>query len=195
VIVAWNQAAHDIAFAEDQFLTFKGQRALAIMHLAMHDALNSIVPLYSRYAYTGRSNAAHPVTAVAQAAHDVLVSLHPGQQARLASELAAWVGPGGPPRDRGIELGRATAEATLARRASDGWDFQGTYEFRSGAGEYETTPQLQRNSASSTARARFLSQPWRVPRARRQVMKPNQVHLVATAVSCDSQQVIHALEP
>jgi hypothetical protein len=100
VIVAWNQAAHDIAFAEDQFLTFKGQRALAIMHLAMHDALNSIVPLYSRYAYTGRSNAAHPVTAVAQAAHDVLVSLHPGQQARLASELAAWVGPGGPPRDR-----------------------------------------------------------------------------------------------
>ena len=46
VIVAWNSLAHDIAFAEDQFLTFKGQRALAMMHLAMHDALNAIVPVY-----------------------------------------------------------------------------------------------------------------------------------------------------
>src|SRR5688572_8951892 len=35
---------------------------------------------------------------------------------------------------------------------------------------------------------------FRVPRARRQVMEPNQVHLVAGAVSCDSQQIIHALE-
>jgi hypothetical protein len=26
-------------------------------------------------------------------------------------------------------------------------------------------------------------------------MEPNQVHLVATAVFCDSQQIIHALEP
>ena len=44
VIIGWNAVAHDIAVAEDQFLTFKGQRALAMMHLAMHDALNSIVP-------------------------------------------------------------------------------------------------------------------------------------------------------
>src|SRR5262245_55700556 len=27
VVVAWNELAYDIAFAEDQFLTFKGQRA------------------------------------------------------------------------------------------------------------------------------------------------------------------------
>ena len=42
VIVSWNNLAHDLAFAEDQFLTFKGQRALAMMHLAIHDALNAI---------------------------------------------------------------------------------------------------------------------------------------------------------
>ena len=40
-------------FAEDQFLTFKGQRALAMMHLAMHDALNAIVPVYETYAFRG----------------------------------------------------------------------------------------------------------------------------------------------
>src|SRR5688572_3107138 len=40
-----------------------------------------------------------------------------------------------------------------------------------------------------------MSPPWRVPRARRQVMESNQVHVVAAAVSCDSQQIIDALEP
>src|SRR3979411_975758 len=40
-----------------------------------------------------------------------------------------------------------------------------------------------------------MSPPWRVPRARRQVVEPNQVHLVAAAVFCDSHQIIPALEP
>src|SRR2546421_13051512 len=35
----------------------------------------------------------------------------------------------------------------------------------------------------------------RVPCARRQVMESNQVHVVAAAVSRDSQHVIHAVEP
>ena len=39
VVVAWNAQAYEIAYAEDRFLTFKGQRALALMHLAIHDAL------------------------------------------------------------------------------------------------------------------------------------------------------------
>src|SRR5688572_33410345 len=52
VIVYWNSVGHDLAVAEDQFLTFKGQRALAMMHLAMHDALNAIVPVYEAFAYS-----------------------------------------------------------------------------------------------------------------------------------------------
>ena len=35
----------------------------------------------------------------------------------------------------------------------------------------------------------------RVPCARRQVTEPNQEHLVAATMSCDSQQIIHAIEP
>ena len=142
VIGAWNEQAHDIAFAEDQFLTFKGQRALAMMHLAMHDALNSIVPVYERYAHSGNPQAAHPLAAVAQAAYDVLLALYPDQQARLAAELGLWLGrvPAGVLRDRGIALGRATAAALLALRVNDGWDLQGSYEFRTGPGQYQTTP-------------------------------------------------------
>ena len=77
VIVSWNSRAHDVAFAEDQFLTFKGQRAMAMMHLAMHDALNAIVPVYETYAFRGSPRHADPIAATAQAAHDVLVSRYP----------------------------------------------------------------------------------------------------------------------
>jgi hypothetical protein len=141
-VVAWNRLAHDIAVAEDRFLTFKGQRALAIMHLAMHDALNTIVPLYDTYAYKGDRRLAHPVAAVAQAAHDVLVALYPSQRSALAEELTRWLAdvPDGALRDCGIVLGRATAAAILARRHGDGWDSPGTYEFGEGSGRYQTTP-------------------------------------------------------
>jgi hypothetical protein len=113
------------------------------MHLAMHDALNSIVPLYKRYAYTGpRRVAADPIAAIAQGAYEVLMSEYPNQQSRLAGELAAWlarVAPGGL-RDQGVELGRAAAAAIVALRDSDGWNTPGEYEFRAGPGEYQTTP-------------------------------------------------------
>ena len=52
-----------------------------------------------------------------------------------------------------------------------------------------------RRHSSGPLDRRAMFPPWRVPRARRQVMEPNQVHLVAAAMSCDSQQIIHALEP
>jgi hypothetical protein len=42
VVVRWNALAYEIAFAEDQFFTFKGHRACSMMHLAIHA---SIVPV------------------------------------------------------------------------------------------------------------------------------------------------------
>jgi hypothetical protein len=142
VIVSWNMLAHDIAFAEDQFLTFKGQRALAMMHLAMHDALNTIIPIYQTYAYSSGTRLGHPTAAAAQAAHDVLIALYPGQHAKLKEQLGRWLAhvPDGPLRERGTALGQAAAAAVLARRDGDGWDFPGTYQFRQGPGRYQTTP-------------------------------------------------------
>jgi hypothetical protein len=142
VLVSWNQRAHEIAFSEDQFLTFKGVRAFAMMHLAMHDALNAVVPLYRPYALAEREFFAHPIAAAAQAAHDVLLSQYPGEPAQLDEELARWLSriSEGPFKTRGIALGRRAAAAIVAARAGDGWDDQGTYEFRSGPGEYATTP-------------------------------------------------------
>ena len=69
----------------------KAIRAHAMMHVAMHDALNAVIPLYRQYAYHGHEPGAHPIAAAAQAAHDVAVSQYPGQQAetgRGACEVA-----------------------------------------------------------------------------------------------------------
>lgn len=142
LVVAWNRTVNEIAFAEDQFFTFKGVRAHAMMHIAMHDALNAVIPVYGQYAYHGHDLFAHPIAAAAQAAHDVVLSQYPGEQSRLDSELANWLSrfPNGPPKTRAITLGRQSAAAILALRNGDGWDFQGTYVFSSEIGAYQTTP-------------------------------------------------------
>ena len=142
-IAAWNRLAHDIAFAEDQFLTFKGQRGLAMMQLAMHDALNAVEPVYDRFAYVGRAaRDAHPVAAAAQAAHDVLASQYPAQRTALDVQLVRSLAqvPDGERRGAGLAVGRESAAAILARRQGDGWDRQGTYAFGEGPGRYQTTP-------------------------------------------------------
>jgi hypothetical protein len=141
--VAWNQVAYDLAYAEDQFLTFKGVRAFSMMHIAIHDALNAVVPRYRRYAYHDRARrSADPIAAAARAAYDVLVSQYPSAQERLADELASWLEhvPEGPRKARGVALGVATGAAILALRDGDGFDLQGTYRFESGPGTYQTTP-------------------------------------------------------
>jgi hypothetical protein len=142
VVPGWSRRAYEVVFAEDQFLTFKGHRALAMMHLAMHDALNAIEPVFGRYTRLKRDSDAHPIAAAAQAAHDVLVSQYPGQQAGLDTELAAWLAqvPDDECETRGTALGRRAARAILALREGDGWDIAGTYSFRTGPGEYQTTP-------------------------------------------------------
>jgi hypothetical protein len=140
--VTWNRTVNEIAFAEDQFFTFKGVRAHAMMHIAIHDALNAILPLYQQFAFHGSDPSADPSAAGAQAAHDVVLSQYPGEQVRLDAELAAWLAqiPSDHRRDRGIALGRQSAAAILAQRVGDGWDFQGAYTFSPELGAYQTTP-------------------------------------------------------
>jgi hypothetical protein len=142
LVVAWNKAVYEIAFAEDQFLTFKGHRAHAMMHIAMHDALNATIPLYRQYAYRGIYPFAHPIVAAAQAAYDVVLSQYPGQRTRLDNELATWISqvPDTLLKARGRDLGKQSAEAILALRAGDGWDFWGSYTFSTEIGAYQTTP-------------------------------------------------------
>src|SRR5687768_16286025 len=78
VVVGLSQFAFDASVAYDDFQDFAvNLRGITMMHLAIHDALNSIGPSYERYAYTGPVQPlAHPTAAAAQAAHDVLVNIY-----------------------------------------------------------------------------------------------------------------------
>ena len=61
--------------------------SLAMMHLAMHDAVNAAQPRYTAYAYTERDSAADPAVAAVTAAHDVLAALYPKQAVLLKTAL------------------------------------------------------------------------------------------------------------
>jgi len=101
----------------------RASRAMAIVHIAMFDAINAMTGQYQ--SYTGIESAAHPVSigaAVAQAAHDSLVALYPSQRAtfdqalvddlfRVKSERL---------KNNGIAFGKQIAAAILASRVADG---------------------------------------------------------------------------
>ncbi len=142
--IQWNQHVNDVAFAEDQFFTLKGSRAHAMMHIAMHDALNSIERKYEQYAYTNHNNFnANPVAAAAQAAYDVVVNQYPGDQASAQALLNTWLAtvPNGSSKNAGINVGHASASAILAERTGDNFDAAGSYTFQTPApGVYQSYP-------------------------------------------------------
>jgi hypothetical protein len=101
----------------------RSSRAMAIVHLAMFDALNAIEGEYK--GYTGVRPAPFGTSmkaAIAQAAHDTLVALFPAQTQNFDEELADDLTeiPDGRLKTNGVALGRQTAAAILAARASDG---------------------------------------------------------------------------
>jgi len=131
VLVAWNQRVLSIAEAEDAFLTLKGVRTAAMMHIAMHDALNAIRRRYAGYACNTAAADADPVAAVAQAAYEVAVDQYPAQRALLEDDLQRWLDPvaDGPRKREAIALGHACAATILGKRRNDGWDRKSEYRW------------------------------------------------------------------
>lgn len=139
VLLAWNARVLDIAEAEDGFLTLKGLRTAAMMHAAIHDAINAIDPRYEAYVgVTAEAGGADPVATAAEAAYAVAVSQYPDQDEALAAELDRWTAGLDPETlDDSRALGAAAAGAILAAREGDGWDAQPEYQWHpTGPGVY-----------------------------------------------------------
>lgn len=101
----------------------RASRAMAIVHIAIFEAVNAIVGGYETYAgVTAAPPGASMRAAVAAAAHDTLVAMFSSQSAifdaHLTSELAAI--PAGQSKNDGIGVGQACAAAILAMRELDG---------------------------------------------------------------------------
>jgi hypothetical protein len=120
-------------------------RTYAILHAAIHDALNAIDRRFESYT-PGLVSApdASVDAAVASAAREVLLALVPGQAALIESAYSGALAtvPDGPARASGIATGYAAARATMIRRQADGHDTAATpvYVPRPGPGEYQFTP-------------------------------------------------------
>ena len=121
VIVDWNSRADAVA-AEKKLSSPVHGRGLALMHVAMFEAVNAIDRRYTPYRLklvadrdTSREAAA------AAAAHAVLVALHPDQRAGLDELLSKQLAvvPSGNPKERGLILGRKAAAEMLELRAGD----------------------------------------------------------------------------
>jgi hypothetical protein len=101
----------------------RSSRAMAIVHIAMHDAVNAIRGRYRTYSGIPRGPLLASVdAAIAQAAHDTLVAVFPSQRTALNQELASDLAqiPNLPTKTDGIVVGRRAAAAILSLRSNDG---------------------------------------------------------------------------
>jgi hypothetical protein len=103
----------------------RASRAMAIVHIAIFEAVNAIVGGYESYVGLARAESGTSLdAAVSQAAHDTLVVLFPAQADAFDDALENELGRIRDQRAklRGIRLGRRAAGAILAKRAGDGAD-------------------------------------------------------------------------
>jgi len=141
VIMDWNARADAIA-ADKRVLGPVHGRTLAMMHVAMFEAVNAIERRYVPYRLklvADRKTSGE--TAAAVAGHDVLVALYPDQQSGLDALLAETlkrVGEGSE-KERGIILGRKAAADILALRSADGSEVPETYRPVTQPGVYVPT--------------------------------------------------------
>jgi hypothetical protein len=117
-VVRWNAIASELMV--DPGPVMDG-RAFAILHGAMHDAVNGVERRYAPYTADLSAPGASLDAAVATAAYDVIVALSPSTRQKTEREYASALAsiPDGPARTKGVDLGRRAARANLDRRAGD----------------------------------------------------------------------------
>lgn len=139
-VLDWNAISASLPGAPNPF---EQARRLAIVQLAVFEAVNAITGEYE--SYLGSVNApagASPEAAAIQAAYRVLRTLYPGAadtlDGRVATSLAAI--PDGPAKIAGIATGEAAAAAVLLSRVGDGASTPATYTPTSSEpGQYQLT--------------------------------------------------------
>jgi PAP2 superfamily len=135
-LVRWNNVAIDASGLDhtpvpagdprifgEQLGPGRSARAMAIVHIAMFDAINAIEGGFRSYTGIARVHDNTSVdSAIAQSAHDTLVAMFPSQEAAFDQELAEDLSdiPSSLAKTRGIALGRRAAAAILAKRSDDG---------------------------------------------------------------------------
>ena len=151
VIVDWNTRADAIATEKRLTAPLYG-RSLAMMHVAMFEAVNAIDRRYQPYRLNlvADRNTSRELAA-ATAGHDVLAALYPDQKAALDAlfELTLVAVPEGPPRERALILGHRAAAEILELRKDDGASAPDTYRPVTQPGQYMPTATMASTSVGA----------------------------------------------
>jgi hypothetical protein len=142
VVTDWNATAVTAVQALGPSTPIQS-RALAIVHLAMFDALNAIDRRYASYAAPLQAlPEASPDAAAATAAYEVLVRMIPLQKAVLDAALDRSLKDlaDGPAKQSGVAIGRQAAERILAMRQADGADRKVQFTPGSDRSSWRPTP-------------------------------------------------------
>ena len=136
-------------------------RTLAIMHQAMHDALNATLPTYGRWTPPAvdepSGEGALPEAALAAAAAQVLRMLHPSRQVEteraLQKALDRFVASAA--RDAGATLGKVIGRTAVEGRDHDGRGDVRPFATSSEPGRWASTP-LEFGGSNTTSTLPFL---------------------------------------
>ena len=122
VILEWNEIAYHAFGGKAYQHSLMASRINAMTHLAMHDALNTIYPVYGRYAYTGLATYANPLADAANAGYTVLIHEIPDKREYLDSALqkSLSVVPESGSKENGRNVGIAAGQAIINSRTGDG---------------------------------------------------------------------------
>ncbi len=129
VVTDWNQTTAEVMKAGN----ISGNpltRALAMVHVAMADAVNTVQGRYTRFAYNGpAAPRASAEAAASAAARDMLARLVPSQKAKIDQRYEASLKSiaDGAAKASGIEVGEQASAAVFANRANDQTGVPDTY--------------------------------------------------------------------
>jgi hypothetical protein len=141
VVNEWSTRAAQLAGAAGMH-PLRAPITLALVHLAVYDAVNAIAGGHAPYA--GAPPVRPPASleaATVEAAYRVLVAELPSQLAALDAARAASLGAiPEPDRANGLAVGAASAEGLLALRASDGRNAVVPHVPGTGPGSWMPTP-------------------------------------------------------
>jgi hypothetical protein len=141
VITDWNERAVAAGY-KARVTPGVSARNIAMVHIAMFEALNSIEPRYTPYRkqFTTAPGASREAAAAA-AAHHILVQEYPDQAKELdkALEAALAAVTDEQAKVEGVRLGEEAARAIRLERGTDGADAPNTYRPYTTAGKYVPT--------------------------------------------------------
>lgn len=142
IVIDLNRLTYTLANDHDQFYSFIGVRALAMVHLAMHNAFNAITPEFASYAFEGKAPSADPIAAAASATQLILGKAYPARKDTISLICSKWLDQvkEGTAKTQGIELGNSVAQKLIMLRAGDGHEKQGDYTPMTKPGDYQYTP-------------------------------------------------------